>query len=58
MIGNDEPNQLMGNHQSSSSGFPQSVLSNAFHQRARLNSAARYGKYTDAMEKELVGAGA
>ncbi len=28
-----------------------------FHQRARLNGAARYGKYTDSMEKELVGAG-
>ena len=31
----------------------------AFHHRARLNGAARYGKYTDAMEKEVaVGAGA
>ncbi len=31
----------------------------AFHHRARLNGAARYGKYTDAMENEVaVGAGA
>ena len=29
----------------------------AFHHRARLNGAARYGQYTDSMEKELVGAG-
>ena len=28
----------------------------AFHHRAKLNGAARYGKYTQAMEKELVGA--
>jgi len=27
----------------------------AFHARAKLNSAARYGKYTAQMEKELVG---
>ncbi len=27
-----------------------------FHHRAKLNGAARYGKYTQAMEKELVGA--
>ena len=29
----------------------------AFGQRARLNGAARFGKYTHAMEKDLVGAG-
>ncbi len=28
----------------------------AFHHRARLNGAARYGKYSDAMESELIGA--
>ena len=28
----------------------------AFYQRARLNGAARFGKYRDAMERELVGA--
>ena len=27
----------------------------AFHHRARLNGAARYGKYSDAMEKQLIG---
>jgi fructose-bisphosphate aldolase class I len=27
----------------------------AFHARAKLNSAARYGKYSEKMEKELVG---
>jgi fructose-bisphosphate aldolase class I len=27
----------------------------AFHARAKLNSAARYGKYSDKLEKELVG---
>ena len=28
----------------------------AFHHRAKLNGAARSGSYSDAMEKELVGA--
>ncbi|MHC4415469.1 MAG: class I fructose-bisphosphate aldolase [Planctomycetota bacterium] len=28
----------------------------AFHQRARLNGAARFGRYSEAMERELVGA--
>ncbi len=28
----------------------------AFHHRAKLNGAARYGKYVEAMEKQLIGA--
>ncbi len=28
---------------------------NAFHHRARLNGAARHGKYTESMEQELAG---